>query len=105
MHWSIASYYLKIRGAVGDVEIGLIYAVAMLIDALIAVPLGALFDRVGLRTLLPVPALAPVFVVLVAYAPRELLYLSAVPRDIVMCSEESMMRASIAVLVGPPGGP
>jgi MFS family permease len=105
MHWSIASYYLKIRGAVGDVEIGLIYAVAMLIDALIAVPLGALFDRVGLRTLLLVPALAPVFVVLVAYAPRELLYLSAVPWGIVMCSEESMMRASIAVLVEPPRRP
>jgi MFS family permease len=105
MHWSIASYYLKIRGAVGDVEIGLIYAVAMLIDALIAVPLGALFDRVGLRTLLLVPALAPVFVVLVAYAPRELLYLSAVPWGIVMCSEESIMRASIAVLVEPPRRP
>ena len=101
MHWSIASYYLKVRGAVGDAEIGLIYAVAMLVDAAIAVPLGALFDRVGLRTLLLAPALAPLFVVLVAYAPRELLYLSAIPWGIVMCSEESVMRASIAVLVEP----
>jgi len=105
MHWSIASYYLKVRGAVGDVEIGLIYAVAMLVDALVAIPLGALFDRVGLRTLLLVPALVPAFVVLVAYAPHELLYLSAVPWGIVMCSEESIMRASIAVLVEPPRRP
>jgi len=101
MHWSIASYYLKVRGAVGDAEIGLIYAVAMLVDAVVAVPLGAFFDRVGLRTLLIVPTLVPPFVVLVAYAPRELLYLSAIPWGIVMCSEESVMRASIAVLVEP----
>ena len=101
MHWSIASYYLKVRGSVGDAEIGLIYAVAMLVDAVIAIPLGVLFDRIGLRTLLLAPALVPPFVALVAYAPRELLYLSAIPWGIVMCSEESVMRASVAVLVEP----
>jgi MFS family permease len=101
MHWSIASYYLKIRGVVGDVEIGLIYAVAMLVDALIAIPLGVLFDRIGLRVLLGIPLLLPVFATLVVYAPRELVYLSAIPWGIVMCSEESIMRASIALLVEP----
>ena len=101
MHWTIASYYLKVRGVASDVEIGLTYAVAMLVDALVAVPLGALFDRVKLRTMLLIPVLIPLFTALVAYAPREMLYLLAVPWGIVMCSEESVMRASVAVLVEP----
>jgi len=101
MHWSIASYYLRIRGVVSDVEVGLIYAVAMLVDAVVAIPLGVLFDRIKLKTLLVIPLLVPVFLVLVAYAPRGLVYLSAIPWGIVMCSEESIMRASIALLVEP----
>jgi len=101
MHWSIASYYLRIRGVVSDVEIGLIYALAMLVDAVVAVPLGVLFDRVKLKILITIPLLVPVFIVLVAYTPRELVYFSAIPWGIVMCSEESIMRASIALLVEP----
>ncbi len=105
MHWSIASYYLKIRGVVGDAEIGFIYAIAMLVDAVVAVPLGILFDKVRFKTLLMTPALTPVFIVLIMYAPHELLYFSAIPWGIVMCSEESVMRASIALLVEPPKRP
>jgi hypothetical protein len=105
MHWSIASYYLKIRSIVSDVEIGLIYAVAMLVDAVTAVPLGVLFDKAKLKTLLAIPLLAPVFIILVAYAPRELIYFSAIPWGIVMCSEESIMRASITLLVEPSNRP
>jgi len=101
MHWSIASYYLKVRGAASDVEIGLAYAAAMLVDALVAVPLGALFDKVGLRLMPAIPALLPIFTAMVAYAPRWAVYLLAIPWGIVMCSEESVMRASIAVLVEP----
>ena len=101
MHWSIASYYLKTRGIVSDVEVGLIYAIAMLIDALVAVPLGVLFDRVKLKTLIIIPLLEPLFIILITYSPRELVYLSAIPWGIIMCSEESIMRASIALLVEP----
>jgi MFS family permease len=105
MHWSIASYYLKIRGVVGDAEIGFIYAIAMLVDAVVAAPLGILFDKIRFKTLLMIPALTPVFIVLIMYAPHELLYFSAIPWGIVMCSEESVMRASIALLVEPPKRP
>ncbi len=101
MHWSIASYYLKTRGVISDVEIGLVYGLAMLVDALVAIPLGVLFDRIGLKLLLGIPLLLPLYTALVAYAPRELLYLSAIPWGIVMCSEESVMRASVAVIVEP----
>jgi MFS family permease len=101
MHWSIASYYLKQVRGVSDVDVGLIYAVAMLVDALIAIPLGALFDKVKLKTLILIPTLTPLFTMLLIYAPRGLLYLTAIPWGVVMCSEESIMRATIAVLVEP----
>ncbi len=101
MHWSIASYYLKQIRGVSDVDVGLIYAVAMLVDALIAIPLGALFDKVKLKTLILIPTLTPLFTILLIYAPRGLLYLTAIPWGVVMCSEESIMRATIAVLVEP----
>ena len=101
MHWSIASYYLKQVRGVSDVDVGLIYAVAMLVDALIAIPLGALFDKVKLKTLILIPTLTPLFTILLIYAPRGLLYLTAIPWGVVMCSEESVMRATIAVLVEP----
>jgi len=38
---------------------------------------------------------------MIVHAPSELLYLSAIPWGIVMCSEESIMRATIAVLMEP----
>jgi len=105
MHWSIASYYLKIRGVVSSTEIGLIYAIAMLVDAVVAVPLGILFDKIKFKTLLMIPTLTPLFILLIMYAPHELIYFSAIPWGIVMCSEESIMRASIALLVEPPKRP
>jgi len=101
IHWSIASYYLRqFRGLPGE-TIGLIYAVAMLVDALVAVPLGVLFDKAKVKVLLLIPLLIPFSIGLLVYTPIELIYLAAIPWGIVMCSEESIMRATIAVLVEP----
>lgn len=105
MHWAIASYYLKNRGALSDYEIGLVYSIAMLVDAIIAVPLGLLFDRWKLRVLTMLPPLSIIFTIIILYAPRELLFFSAIPWGIVMCSEESIMKASVALLVEPPKRP
>jgi MFS family permease len=102
MHWSIASYYLKsVRGAISDAEIGFIYAIGMVVDALVAVPLGVLFDKYKFKVLLLVPLLSPLFIVILTHAPRELLYLAAIPWGVIACSEESIMRATIALLVEP----
>ncbi|MEM2500782.1 MAG: MFS transporter [Candidatus Bathyarchaeia archaeon] len=105
MHWAIASYYLKTRGALSDYEIGLVYSIAMLVDALIAVPLGLLFDKWRLRVLIMLPPLSIAFTLMIIYAPRELLFFSAIPWGVIMCSEESIMKASVALLVEPPKRP
>jgi len=101
MHWSIASYYLKTQGVLSDAEIGLAYSIAMIVDAVVAIPLGALFDRIGLGILFINPILAFLFIIMLLYTPSKILLLSAIPWGIVMCSEESIMRASIVKLVEP----
>lgn len=101
MHWAIASYYLKSQGVLSDYEVGLMYMIAMLVDALVALPLGHIFDKVKLRVLLIQPILASLSVIILLFAPRELVLLAAVCWGVVMCSEESIMKASIASIVEP----
>ena len=104
IHWAIVSYYLSNRGVLSAPDIGFMYAVAMVVDAIVAIPLGILFDKVGLKILLLQPPLSLLFTILLVnsqYLPYPLVYLTAIPWGIVMCSEESVMRASIAVLVEP----
>jgi len=48
-----------------------------------------------------IPLLIPVSITLLILAPIELVYLVAIPWGVVMSSEESIMRAAIAVLVEP----
>jgi len=73
----------------------------MLVDAVVAVPIGVLFDRIKTKVFLIIPLLIPVSITLLILAPIELVYLVAIPWGVVMSSEESIMRAAIAVLVEP----
>ncbi len=55
VHWSIASYHLKHFEVISDEEIGFMYMIAMVVDALLAVPLGDLYDRYGVKILMLIP--------------------------------------------------
>ncbi|MEM1596094.1 MAG: MFS transporter [Desulfurococcaceae archaeon] len=101
MHWAISSYYLTSRGVMSDYEVGLAYTIAMLVDALVAIPLGHVFDKIKLKVLLIQPPLSLLYIVILLYAPRELIPLAAVCWGVIMSSEESIMRASIALIVEP----
>jgi len=105
VHWAIVGYYLKSQGLLSDYEIGAAFSVAMLVDALVAIPMGHVFDKVGLRVLLVQPFLSVALVSALLFAPRALTWLIAVCYGVVMCSEESIMKASIACLVEPPKRP
>ncbi|MFN3268221.1 MAG: MFS transporter, partial [Zestosphaera sp.] len=62
--WSLVSYHMKEYGLVSDPEISLMYALAMGVDALVAFPIGYLYDKAGLKSLVITPILAstiPVF--------------------------------------------
>ncbi|MEM1642129.1 MAG: MFS transporter [Desulfurococcaceae archaeon] len=108
MHWAIASYYLKSMNIASDYEIGLIYAAAMLVDAAVAVPLGILYDKAGFKVFIALPLLSFAFLSLIfalPALPRFFIYVLALPWGIVMCSEESVMRAALARIVEPSNRP
>jgi MFS family permease len=111
VHWMNVSYFLKYWGLLGDAEIALAYMVAMLADAAIAVPVGVLYDRLGLKTLYIAPLSALGSSLLLVYAPslsglgglgvRTLVYTMAALWGVTMGCFETIMRASIADILPP----
>ncbi|MGC8953386.1 MAG: MFS transporter [Desulfurococcus sp.] len=52
--WDIISYHAKNIGLRGD-YIALLYSIAMLVDGLLAVPSGLLYDRIGMKSTILAP--------------------------------------------------
>ena len=111
VHWMNVSYFLKLWRTLGDPEIAIAYMVAMLTDAIIAVPIGVLYDRIGFRSLYIAPASALVSTLLLIYIPtfsqlsisisKAIAYVMATLWGITMGCFETIMRASIADLLPP----
>jgi len=111
VHWMNVSYFLKYWGLLGDAEIALAYMVAMFADATVAVPVGVLYDRLGLKTLYIAPLSALGSSLLLVYAPslsglgglgvRTLVYTMAALWGVTMGCFETIMRASIADILPP----
>ncbi|WP_434731208.1 MFS transporter [Thermogladius sp. KZ2Tp1] len=99
IHWSVASYLYKTWGLMSDVEVGLAYTAAMLVDAVVAVPLGVLYDKHSFKTLLVLPALSSLFALLLSTRLRVLALLSSLAWGIVMSGEESIVRAGLVGVV------
>ncbi|MEM2296651.1 MAG: MFS transporter [Ignisphaera sp.] len=55
IHWAIASYFLKYWRILEDAEIALLYAIAMGVDAIIAFPIGYLYDKTKFKSLYITP--------------------------------------------------
>lgn len=99
--WSLVSYHVKEYGLVSDPEISLIYALAMGVDALVAFPVGYLYDKVGLKSLIITPILASIIPVLLLTNTKTAVYLAAAVWGTIMSVYETNMRAAIPDLVEP----
>lgn len=97
--WSIVSYHLKVTQTVGDPEIALLYALAMAVDAIIAFPIGYLYDRMGIRSLIVTPIAAALIPLALLNGTRIYVYSAAVLWGVVMGVYETSMRAAIPDLV------
>jgi MFS family permease len=103
LHWGVISYYAQDSVKIGLLsaeEIALLYLVAMAVDAAIALPIGALYDRLGIKSIIAAPISAifiapPLFIAL----GRPGFYISAVFWGFTMGVVETIMRAAIADLV------
>ncbi|MEM2163876.1 MAG: MFS transporter, partial [Candidatus Bathyarchaeia archaeon] len=96
LHWAIASYFLKYWGILGDADIAILYAIAMGVDALIAFPIGYMYDVMKFKSLYMIPATTLMITLLLASRVTALAYLMAVFWGLTMGASETIMRASIA---------
>jgi MFS family permease len=99
----LLAYHYKALGILPDVDIPVFYAIAMGVDALVALAVGKAYDRYGLRVLFLVPAVGLVIPV-VAFSPAYCLaLLGAVLWGASMGMQETVLRAAVADFT-PPGG-
>ena len=96
VHWSTASYLLSRR--MGANAIALLYAVAMLSDALAAIPLGMAYDRLGKASLAILP-LASFIATLSLFTLNPLVF--SILWGVAMSGYETIAKAYIAGSVEP----
>jgi len=97
-HFQLISYHLKVHSVVSDAQIPVFYAIAMGVDALVALLIGKTYDKIGLMSLLTLPLLTlpiPFFAFSFRY---EFVVISVVLWGAVMGTHETIMRAAIADL-------
>ncbi|MEM4498176.1 MAG: MFS transporter [Nitrososphaerota archaeon] len=103
LHWAIASYFLKSWGIMGDAEIAMLYAIAMGVDAIIALPIGHLYDVIKFRSLYIAPIATLMIPLLLTTRSAILAYVMAAFWGLTMGASETIMRASIADIVDKEG--
>jgi len=97
-NFQLVSYHLKVKSIVSDIQIPLFYAIAMGVDALVALIIGKTYDKIGLTSLIMIPILTlplPFFAFSHSYY---LAVISIVLWGGVMKIHETIMRAAIADL-------
>lgn len=95
-NFQLMSYHFKVHGVVPEFQIPIFYAVAMAVDAIVALAAGKAYDKIGLNSLLIIPILT-VPIPMLAFSAN---YASAVAGTVmwgaVMGIHETTMRAAIA---------
>ncbi|CDM64237.1 MFS transporter [Pyrinomonas methylaliphatogenes] len=99
--FSLIAYHFERTAVVSNGSIPLLYAVAMGIDALAALVLGRLFDRIGFTVLAASVLLAAMFAPLAFYGGFVWAALGVGLWGFGMGAQESLMRAAIADMVPP----
>ncbi|MDI3542998.1 MAG: hypothetical protein PWP57_601 [Candidatus Atribacteria bacterium] len=97
-NFPLISYHLKIASIMSDVQIPTLFALAMGVDALIALLIGRAYDRVGLRTLIVIPLLS-LFIPFLAFSnSMASAIIGIILWGIVLGVHETIMRAAVADL-------
>jgi MFS family permease len=97
--FALIAYHFKQASIVSDDSIPLLYAFAMGVDALAALVIGRLFDRIGISALIPVAFISSFFAPLVFLGGLNHAFLGMALWGVGMGAQESIMRAAIAEMV------
>lgn len=97
-NFPLISYHLKIESIMSDVQIPTLFALAMGVDALIALLIGRAYDRLGLKTLIVIP-LFSLFIPFLAFSnSMASVIIGIIMWGIVLGVHETIMRAAVADL-------
>jgi len=97
-HFQLISYHFKVQSVISDVQIPIFYAIAMGVDALVALVIGKTYDKIGLISLITIPLLTipiPFFIFSHIY---KFVMIGIVLWGMVLGIHETIMRAAIADL-------
>lgn len=97
-HFQIISYHLKVQSVFSDTYIPVLYATAMAVDAVVALIIGRIYDRVGMTSLILLPILTFPVPFLGFSLNHNFVVISIVLWGAVMGVHETIMRAAIADL-------
>ncbi len=99
--WMFLGYHFKGTLGIGPTWIAIVYAVAMGVDAVAAVPLGTLFDRLGTRILVAAPLLGAAASAAAFLAPGfPVALVAATLWGLAMSMQETVFKAVVPLLVG-----
>jgi predicted MFS family arabinose efflux permease len=92
----LISFHLKAQSIIADAEIPVLYALAMVVSVAVALLIGRLYDRFGIRTVLAVPVISSLTVVLAFSFRPEIAVLGALVWGTGIGIYETVIRASVA---------
>lgn len=98
-HFQLISYHFKEQAVLSDVQIPVFFAVAMGVDALVALVIGKVYDRIGLVALTAVPVLT-IFIPFLVFTSSYLFALAGIILwGAVMGIQETVLRAAVSDMV------
>lgn len=99
--FGVLSYHFVTAGVLTTAQVPLVYAAAMVVDAIAAVATGWAYDHVGPRVLVALPLVAACVPALAFGGSTSLVIVGALAWGTVLGVQESTLRATVADLVGP----
>lgn len=99
--FGVLSFHMATRAGVESAAVAIVYAAAMVADAVTALGIGWAYDRIGARVLVALPVLAAAVPVLAFRNALAWCVVGALVWGAAVGIQESTMRAVVADLVGP----
>ena len=96
VNFMLISYHFELTGFVRKAEIPALYALAMAVDAAVAMPAGMLYDRLGLRSLILLPAAFSFIPVFAFSGSRGSAVAASLLYGVALGMQETVMRAGVA---------
>jgi MFS family permease len=98
-NFQVISYHLKVASVVSEAQIPLFFAIAMGVDAVVALIIGRIYDRIGLLSLIAIPVLTIPIPFLGFSMVYIYVFIGVILWGAVMGIHETVMRASIADII------